>query len=190
MALGAVLIALALRRLERRLPIARWAVLLTLALWTAATLVTDGPTRRSFLPALGFQSTDDYLSRMIASYPAVKFINERLPPTARVLVLGESRVAYLRRDHVHGSTYDLSPLAFLAGERADLAGIEASLTRAGITHLLVNNRELARIESTYPLAAMSPVLKAAFAQFMNGRCRFLMRTGDVYLVAMPERVPR
>ena len=189
MAVGTILVALALRRLERPQPFARWAVLLTLALWTAASLANDGPTRRSFLPALGLQSSDDYLSRMIASYPAVKFINERLPATVRVLVLGESRVAYLRRDHVHGSTYDLSPLEFLAGETADETGIEASLTKAGITHLLVNNRELARVENTYPLTAMSPVLKAAFARFLNTRCRLLVRTGDTYLVAMPERPP-
>lgn len=189
MAVGTVLVALALRHLERPLPFARGAVLLILALWTTAALAQDSPTRRSFLPALGLESRDAYLSRMVASYPAVKFINERLPPAARILVLGESRVAYLRRDHVHGSTYDLSPLALLAGEPGSAAGIEAGLRGAGITHLLVNNRELARVESAYPLTAMAPPLKEAFARFLNTRCRLLMRTGDVYLAAMPERAP-
>lgn len=185
MAIGAALIALSLHRLWPERPVWRGAFLTALALWTAAALALDTPTRRSLAPALGLRATDDYLARMISTFPAVQFINERLPPEARVLVIGEARVAYLRRDHVHASALDPSPLAALVGGIRDSSGVEAGLARAGITHLLVNNRELARIEREYPLAAMDPALKSALARFINGRCRPLLRGGDVFLFALP-----
>jgi hypothetical protein len=185
MALGAALVALSLHRLWPERPAWRGALLAALAVWTAAALALDAPTRRSLAPTLGLQATDDYLTRMISSHPAVRFINERLSPEARVLVIGESRVAYLRRDHVHASALDPAPLAALVGETRDISGIEAGLARARITHLLVNNSELARIEREYPLAAMDPALKSALARFINERCRPLLRGGDIFLFALP-----
>lgn len=185
MAIGVALIALSLHRLWPERPVWRGAFLAALAVWTAAALALDTPTRRSLAPALGLWATDDYLARMISSYPAVKFINERLPPEARVLVIGESRVAYLRRDHVHGSALDPAPLTALVGEARDIGDIQAGLVRARITHLLVNNRELARIGREYPLAAMDPALKSALSRFINERCRPLLRSGDIFLFALP-----
>ena len=131
MAIGAALIALTLLQLWPERPAWRGTLLATLAIWTAAALALDAPTRRSLMPALGMQAADEYLARMISSFPAVRYINERLPPDSRVLVIGESRVAYLRRDHVHGSALDPAPLAALVGEARAIAGIEAGLDRAG-----------------------------------------------------------
>lgn len=185
MAIGAALVALALHRLLPERRTARCLFLAALAVWTAAALMLDAPTRDALAPALGLQATDDYLAGMIASHPAVRFINDRLPPEARVLVIGESRVAHLRRDHVHGSALDPAPLAALVGEARDADGIEAALTRAGITHLLVNNRELARVERTRPLAALDPALKTALGRFINERCRPLLTGGNIFLIALP-----
>lgn len=187
LAIGCVLTAVAIGRDSTCRPVLRGVFLLVLASWTAAVLQADAPTRRSLRPVLGWQSNDDYLSRMVASYPVVKYLNERLPPESRVLVIGESRVAYLRRDHVHGSALDPPPLAALVTGARDPAGLEAGLAQSGITHLLINNRELARVEQEYPLAAMDQELKTALAGFLNGRCRLLLRAGDVYLFALTGR---
>jgi len=185
MAIGAALIAIALHRLSPARLAGPGTFLVAIAVWSAAVLAFDAPTRRSLLPALGLQASDDYLARMISSHRAVQFINDRLPPEARVLVIGESRVARLRRDHLHASALDPAPLAVLVGEARDAAGVESGLARARITHLLVNNRELERIERSYPLAAMDPVLKAALAHFINERCRPLLNNGNIFVFALP-----
>lgn len=187
MAIGFALAAIALHRSLPGRTVVRGALLAALALWTAAVLMLDAPTRNSLAPALGLQEADAYLAGMISSHPAVRFINDRLPPEARVLVIGEARVARLRRDHLHGSPYDPAPLGDLVGADRTVDGLASGLSRAGFTHLLVNNRELARVERDYPLAAMDPALKAALSSFLNERCRLLAKGANVHLFALPAR---
>ncbi len=160
---------------------------LLLALLATATALygaLDGPTCRAYLPSLGLQSRPAYLASMLRAWPATEFVNRELPPDARVLVLGDAKVAYLGRDHLWSTALDRPLLPALLEGRTDPEGMAATLARHGITHVLVNLRELKRVEEEYPLSALPPELRDAFFRFLDARGRTLIAGNGVHLVAL------
>jgi hypothetical protein len=187
MALGAILAALLLERVEARLPPLRVPLVLILLVAVNAFVVfRDAPTLRAFRPALGLQSAEDYLSSRLRIHPAVTFINGTLPLSSKVLLMGETRAAYLERDHLHQTALDRPALAALIGDARRPEEIAGALRAGGISHILVNLHELRRLETGYPITALSPEVKEAFAGFLNTSARPLFVQGSVYLYAVPD----
>jgi 4-amino-4-deoxy-L-arabinose transferase-like glycosyltransferase len=84
----------------------------------------------------GEVSRDDYVTRYRPEYPAMKYINDHLPPDAVVcLVFLGRRGYYCDRDYVHGEGW----LDFAFREADTPEDIHRSLSRSGVTHLLVND---------------------------------------------------
>ncbi|TBR26098.1 hypothetical protein EPO15_00935 [bacterium] len=97
--------------------------------------------------ARGKVSRDEYLTRQrvtygLPSYAAARWVNANLPPRAKVIVLGESRGFYLERDFVAATVYDHNPFWTAAAAAADPADLRARLRALGVTHLLLNARQL------------------------------------------------
>jgi hypothetical protein len=82
----------------------------------------------------GKVSRDEYIARYRPEYPAIKFINDNLPPDAVVsfLFLGR-RGYYCDRNYIHGE----GRLKTIFEEACTPEDIQADLSRSGITHLLV-----------------------------------------------------
>lgn len=118
------------------------AVLLAAA--NVAIVSADAPTVRSLAPALGLGSRGEYLGSLLRSHQVVEHANAALPPRARVLVIGESKVAYLRRDHLYQTVFDRPLLDLLVGEARQPGEMIDRLRRQGVTHVLVNLVELER----------------------------------------------
>ena len=186
LALGTVLVALALEDLasrgRQRLPEA------ALLLWGAGTVLTFATDelagrglQRALAQAVGLQARDAYLSSFLRIHPAVEFANRHLPPDARLLVLGEAKTAYLRRDHLAGTALDRPHLPALLGAARDAAGMAQALRRAGVTHVLINTRELERTAAEYPLSSPPPALLRAFLVFLEERGELLLRGNGVLL---------
>ncbi len=80
------------------------------------------------------------------SYAAEEFINRDLGPGARLLFLGEARGFHCERDYVASSFYDRSPLAVWLAESRSPEDLRERLRREGITDILLNRPELARLK--------------------------------------------
>jgi hypothetical protein len=78
----------------------------------------------------------------------MEFINA-LPPDARVLFLGEARPFYCDRAAEVATVFDKQPIAAIFAGNPSPEEILARLRERGITHLLVNTSELARLQDTY-----------------------------------------
>ncbi|MBI2358531.1 MAG: hypothetical protein HYV04_06430, partial [Deltaproteobacteria bacterium] len=96
---------------------------------------------RSVSPAaylLGRESRESYLARMLAEYPAIQYINGRLPGTAKIyfLFIGR-RVYYCERAYFHDQGE--YPAFFLRLIRNAQRGedVEVGLREKGITHLFL-----------------------------------------------------
>jgi 4-amino-4-deoxy-L-arabinose transferase-like glycosyltransferase len=157
-----LLLALTLARPGRRW--GGWggaAAVLVLAGINLAVILADAPTRRALGPALGAQRRQDYLASQLRSHRVAGYVNARLPPESRILVLGETRVAYLRRDHIFQTAYDRSVLEHSTGAPPE-GWVGETLRRLGVTHILVNYPEMERLEGQYAtyrgLAASLPQL--------------------------------
>ena len=95
--------------------------------------------------SVGVGSAEDFLRRHVSYWPAVGFVNQSLPASARILMVAEARSMYLDRDLVIEDPFRTPLLAELANSAADTAALEGELRRRGITHLLYNQHEAARI---------------------------------------------
>ncbi len=88
-------------------------------------------------------------SRFDPSFPAARYANSRLPGTARLLFLGETRFYYFERDAVVPSPFDEHPLEKIAGAGADPESVRQQLAALGYTHVLVNWGEWDRLGRSY-----------------------------------------
>ncbi|MBI5209437.1 MAG: glycosyltransferase family 39 protein [Elusimicrobia bacterium] len=95
----------------------------------------------------GEQDTARYLMRVRPTYSqpyysAMAFIDEKLPPDARVLFLGEARAYYCERDFIASTVFDLNPFWTELRGSADAAELSRRLKAMGVTHLFLNASEL------------------------------------------------
>jgi len=82
----------------------------------------------------GEVSRDEYIAKHRPEYPAMKFINEKLPPDALIsFVFLGNRGYYCERDYVFGE----SQLERTVKQANTSEGILSGLARAGITHLFI-----------------------------------------------------
>ena len=72
------------------------------------------------------------------AFPAYQWANERLPPDAKLLLVGEPRGFYLDRDHETSSPYANQPLAVYAESATSGKDLRARLKAVGFTHILLN----------------------------------------------------
>ena len=84
----------------------------------------------------GEVSRDEYIAKHRPEYPAMKFINEKLPPDVLIsfIFLG-NRGYYCERDYVFGE----SQLERTVKQANTSEGILSGLARAGITHLFIHD---------------------------------------------------
>ena len=108
-------------------------------------------SNRAKLPVyLGARDFNDYLAHTVVSYPpppyaGYRFLNEQTPADAKVLVYGESRGFYLKRESILSSADQRTALELLADESADAATLARKIRQEGVSFILVNGAEIVRL---------------------------------------------
>ncbi len=94
---------------------------------------------------IGRESRESFLHRRLPDYPAVKYINQKLPSTAKIyfLFMG-GRVYYCLRDYIHDSGDQAWSLVSMIREARNASGVKTRLEAMGLTHLLVRDEMLQR----------------------------------------------
>jgi len=90
---------------------------------------------------------EEYLSHQRVTYglpyfSAARWMNANLPPSAKVLLVGESRAFYLERDYVAATVFDHNPFWTAAAAAKDAADLRERLRAMGVTHLFLSARQL------------------------------------------------
>ncbi|MCP4654617.1 MAG: hypothetical protein GY856_04260 [bacterium] len=73
--------------------------------------------------------------------PVTAFINERLPPDARLLLLNTNAGFFCDREYIADSFFEASQIAEWLRPAATVAELRRRLAERGITHLLVENKD-------------------------------------------------
>ena len=95
-------------------------------------------TIQPFPYLMGRESRDEFLSRTVASYPAVAFINRNLPQDAVIYLLYLSgRGYYLDREYLHHVGLETPIVRAMGRASTDAATMSSFLRSLGGTHLLV-----------------------------------------------------
>jgi hypothetical protein len=152
--------------LKSALKAAILAVCLTGVYYSAVTFYLQGRWR----PLIGMVTKEDYLSRTQPTYPysgyaAIKFINEKLPENAKVLMVGDERSFYLKRDFLVSSVYDKTAIVEYAAASKNGDEMYARLKADGITHMMLNLVEGIRLGKSYHTFYFTPASLAVFNDF-------------------------
>jgi hypothetical protein len=110
---------------------------------------------------LGIESKDEFITRHISSYPAIKYINTNTPDNARIrLVFLAGRGYYLDRIYSEGASYGIGDVSGLAANSQEDRSFQAYLHSFGCTHLLVRtDLYLKYLHDNYPLETVNQFLQ-------------------------------
>ncbi|MCX7918367.1 MAG: glycosyltransferase family 39 protein [bacterium] len=92
--------------------------------------------KESWLPVLGKQHREHYLSDRIKIYPMLAYINQTLPHDAKVLLPSGYAALYCNRRYLAHSEFDISPLHDLIMRYNSADRIYSQLRAWSITHLV------------------------------------------------------
>jgi hypothetical protein len=108
----------------------------------------------------------------LGSFPILHELNQKLPPDARVLLVGETAFFYLQRPCLAPSFLDPNPLVHLIQQGLPFPAIARRLREAGLTHVLYRPDELDRIERDYQTNRITVGDRARLEQFFQSEaCR-------------------
>jgi len=109
------------------------------ALVVAGSNALDAAPRVSELLALARGGEAVVLGSAVP--PHCRYVNDELPPDARILMLGENRSFFCHRAFLADSLFQASQMNALLRTTSDAAGLEALLLRLGVTHVLWAERD-------------------------------------------------
>lgn len=149
--------------------------------WGSLTFYGQG----RWAPVFGKVDKHEYLSRTQPTYPyphyaAIKYINENLPDSSRTLVVGDGRSLYFKKPFLVGTAFDKSPLEELVKASSSGEDLYRRLRERGVTHLLVNAAEGARLARDYGMFRFSPAGLAAFNSFWSAHAKEIYGYDDLY----------
>lgn len=93
-----------------------------------------------FRQLLGLESRQEYLDRKLMSHRHIRYLNENHEPVSRVLMIGDVRSFYLEQPAWVDISLEVLQSVVLA---PDAEASQAQLRARGISHVLINTRDLA-----------------------------------------------
>jgi Dolichyl-phosphate-mannose-protein mannosyltransferase len=106
----------------------------------------------------GSETRSQYLGRMVQNpyEDLVEWTDAHLPADARLLIAGDTRGLYYRRDFLANSAFDEPTLAQITRSSATPEAIAEKVNRLGVTDAVVNIPEGIRISEDYHLYELTP----------------------------------
>lgn len=89
-------------------------------------------------------------------YPAIQFINAHTPREAKILFVGEERVAHCLRPVIYGTAYQMPPFMYYLKSSSSSKGFQIILQSNGITHLFINRGEISRLNQAFQVYSLNP----------------------------------
>ncbi len=150
--------------------------LLALGAWeTSRFLDLHNMVFASAAVALGREQPAEYASRQLDQYDTAKFVREHTRTDAKLLMLGEARPYYFRRDAVAPSPFDRHPLSAWVRDSASPEELARTLASQGITHVVLNVREFRRLHDKYGVLAFTGERAAEYDRRLKELPRALHR---------------
>jgi hypothetical protein len=173
-----------LRHCPPRLALTLVAILAVAPIWQSVR-VLDALYVGTDVAALfsGTLSRDEYLARRLAYYPAAQWLNAHTDKGAHVLYLGETRLLYVDRQVTLASAYDAAHFDRLLAVGAP--PIWTVLKSLGVTHILINGREIDRLRSSYDYLTLTSEGERQLRAELH-RCRIVFRQSGVQLCEIPS----
>ena len=131
----------------------------------------------------GRVSRDDFVASRDPSYRAALWVNGHLPPSSRLLFIGETRWLYFAVPAVAPAAYDRPLFERLVREAPDPAALARRVQQMGFTHLLLNLGEVKRLAAQYGSYAFDEAQRRRVEEFLRS-LREIYRDDDIRVFAL------
>ena len=112
---------------------------------------------------MGQESQDQYLAQTLDVYPILRYVNENLPPNAKIIFFGETRGFYCEREYLWGDHSELIRYDEFDNSNQMLR----RFSQLGITHVLITRTFLSSVESAE--SGSSPLARLLKQTLDNGQ---------------------
>ncbi len=141
-------------------------ICLTGLYWAGLVFYSQGRWR----PLTGAVPVEEYLAHTQPTYPyssyaGDKFMNEKTGPGSKVLLVGDERSFYLKKDFIVSSVYDKTAIVEYSSAAASGEDLYARLKAAGVTHILLNTAEAIRLGRDYRMFYWDARARGVFYAF-------------------------
>ena len=114
----------------------------------------------------GIESRGNFLTRLVPTYPMYRFVNEKLPPQAKVfMIYMKNYTFFCKRDCYSDSMFETHTLVKILRTAAAPEAIEGALKKEGFTHIMYDER--------YLTSTFSPLSAEEIKRFQDYRNRYL-----------------
>jgi hypothetical protein len=123
----------------------RWsfrALLVLVLLWNSTMIATTQNLDRLGVAAGLTDVDEEYMARWISYHPVIRYINDELPASSKILFVGEPRSFYFDRPIVVEDPFRTPLLVELTTSGMSAKEIAVHLGDLGITHVMVNAYEM------------------------------------------------
>jgi hypothetical protein len=137
------------------------------------------PIYRSYFPLIHLDQTQDqYLDRMLDYYSAVKSIDGT---AGKVLLIGETRTAYIHSPVIACTAYDQQPLLLWLAQTKSAEELLEQMTRKDVRYILYNRQEMTRLVQKYRIWRATPQQELLLQTFLRTYAIPKGRSGPVYV---------
>jgi len=105
--------------------------------------------------ALGREDRNTYASRLVDHYETATFVRRHTRHDAKLLMIGEARPFYFKREAIAPSPFDCHPLDAWIREASSPEDLAGRLAAQGVTHVVLNTREFRRLHDKYGVLAFT-----------------------------------
>ena len=139
---------------------------------------------KPFCVVTGLQSREEYMMYEKPHYPyyvVFKYINENLPEDSKILFVGETRGFHSLRNFVASSAFDLNPFLELLKTCKTHVEIYENLNKQNFTHILINYKEIRRINKTYNIFNLTSKQIKLYDDFRENYLEIVFNDADTYI---------
>ncbi len=97
----------------------------------------------------GVKTKEAYLEEKLYYYPAIKYINEELPSSSKILFIGDNQTYYCEKPLLSNSPLDRNIIVEVVKNSKNGEEVKNKLKMMGITHIYYNATEVKRTQETY-----------------------------------------
>ncbi len=116
---------------------------------------------------LGHQDKETYLKKNYGPYEAYEYVNKQLPEDAVVVLMGEPRLAYLKRRAIFSDVFVLPLHDQILSRHSSPQEIAAAFRKEGATHLIISRKGMYQLAEKWGYSRWSQEEQTQWTAFLN-----------------------
>lgn len=132
----------------------------------------------------GIKNKETYLEEKLYYYPAIKYINEELPASSKILFIGDNQTYYCEKPLLANSPLDRNIIVETVRSSKNAEDIKNKLRVMGITHIYYNASEVKRTQETYSAFDWKDKEEYTFIDFMENHTKKLFEKNGCFILEL------